>query len=106
MQSSDERFSRAAVKDDSVRSLEPEPSARITVRVEGSVGGQRIDRGAEVELLDEAIVFAWHQAAPWTVSLDGVDGVSCKTRECTIHLTGGDALTLTGSEQVRTLATQ
>ena len=86
--------------------MESGAGSRVTVRVEGTIGGQRIDRGAEVELQDDALVFAWHQASPWRVSLDGIDGVDCKTRECTLYLATGEVLTLTGSEQVRMLATE
>ncbi|MEO7521020.1 MAG: hypothetical protein ABIW79_04315 [Gemmatimonas sp.] len=104
MQFSDEGKRGGLVVMDDTRSFEPDAGIRITVRVEGTVGGQRIDRGAEVELLDDALVIAWHQAAPWNVSLDGIDGVDYRTRECTIYLARGDALTLTGSEEVRALA--
>lgn len=83
-----------------------DPGARLTVRVEGNVGGQRIDRGAEVEIADDALVFSWHQAAPWRVSLDGIDGVDAKARECTLYLANGGSLTLTGSEAVRALAAE
>ena len=92
--------------DERTPTMESGASARVTVRVEGTVGEQRIDRGAEVELQDDAIVFAWHQAAPWRVSLEGLDGVDYKTRECSLYLANGDVLTLTGSEQVRMLAAE
>ncbi|MES2523690.1 MAG: hypothetical protein V4617_13375 [Gemmatimonadota bacterium] len=79
-------------------------SLRATVRVMGLVRGQSIDKGAEVELQRDALVIAWHEASPWRMMLDGVDGVMHTVRECTIYLHGGDVLELTGDDRMRLLA--
>lgn len=107
MPSSDDPVGAGArVSDDYARPAAPDAGTRLTVRVEGTIGGQRIDRGAEVEMADDALVVAWHQAAPWRVSLDGIDGVDFKARECTLYLANGGSLVLTGSEAVRALAAE
>lgn len=79
---------------------------RATVRVVGMVHGTSIDKGAEADLQPDALVLAWHEASPWRISLDGVDGVVHRARECTLYLAGGDVLELTGDDRVRTLAVQ
>lgn len=78
-----------------------------TVRVVGLVRGRNIDKGAEAELQQDALVLTWHEpAAPWRISLDGIDGVVYRTRESTLYLAHGDVLELTGDDRVRTMALQ
>lgn len=79
---------------------------RATVRVVGLVRGATIDNGAEAQLQDDALVLDWFDAAPWSIALDGIDGVVHRTRECTVYLAGGDVLELTGDDGVRLLALQ
>lgn len=83
-----------------------EGNPRATARVVGLVRGSSIDKGAEVELQHDALLIAWHEAAPWRISFEGIDGVLYRTRECTVYLADGDVLELTGDERVRTLAIQ
>lgn len=84
-----------------------EGNPRATARVVGLVRGVSIDKGAEVELQQDAVVIVWHEpSAPWRISFEGIDGVLYRTRECTIYLAGGDVLELTGDERVRTMALQ
>ncbi len=78
-----------------------------TVRVVGLVRGRNIDKGAEAELQDDALVLTWHElAAPWRIALAGIDGVVYRTREATLYLADGDVLELTGDDRVRTMALQ
>lgn len=80
---------------------------QATVRVVGLVRGRTIDKGAEAELQPDALVLAWHeQAAPWRISLAGIDGVVHRTRDAMLYLNDGDVLELTGDDRVRTMALQ
>lgn len=78
---------------------------QATVRVVGLVRGRNIDMGAEAELQPDALVLTWHEpAAPWCISLAGIDGVVYRTRDATLYLNDGDVLELTGDDRVRTMA--
>lgn len=80
---------------------------QATVRVVGLVRGRNIDKGAEAELQQDALVLTWHEpAAPWRISLSGIDGVVHRTRDATLYLADGDVLELTGDDRVRTMALQ
>lgn len=80
---------------------------QATVRVVGLVRGHNIDKGAEAELTPEALVLTWHEpAAPWRISVEGIDGVVYRVRDCTLYLADGDVLELTGDDRVRTMALQ
>jgi len=84
----------------------PGESPRATAHVVGIVQGREIDAQAALELEDHALVILWTRAAPWRLSLDGIDGVSLGPAHLTLYLASGDVLELMGDEALRTLGAQ
>lgn len=81
-------------------------TSRADVAIIGMLRGRRVDGEATVELLADTLHVAWRDAAPWHLSLEGVDGVTFTATDLTLYLAGGDVLSLRGDDRVRTLALQ
>ena len=75
-------------------------------QVVGMVRGREIDRAARVSLDDQALVLAWHDATPWRLLLEGIDGIASGPSSLTVYLAGNDVLELSNDAQLRPLAAQ
>jgi hypothetical protein len=76
----------------------------IDVRVVGMVRGRELDSRARVSLHEHNVVLAWEHAAPWQLSLDGLDGVMPRASQLTLYLSSGDVLELGDNDALRTFA--
>ena len=74
------------------------------VRVVGMVRGREITRPARVSVEEQALVLAWHDAAPWQLAFDGLEGVQVSASVVTLYLRDHDVLELTGDDALRPVA--
>lgn len=74
------------------------------VRVVGMVRGREITRPARVSVEEQALVLAWHDAAPWQLAFDGLEGVQVSPTAVTLYLRDHDVLELTGDDALRPVA--
>ena len=78
------------------------PSDAFRVRVIGMVRGRELNAHAHISLSGNAVVLAWENAAPWSLDLDGIDGLMSRPEHLTLYLSSGDVLELSENELLRT----
>lgn len=78
----------------------PQPVSAVA-DVVGLVQGREVHAEAQLRLDADALTLAWHQAMPWVLAFDGLDGVRIGEREGTLYLEGHDLLELRGDEALR-----
>lgn len=70
------------------------PLAPVHAHIVGIVRGKEVDSDAVLELDGPTITIVWGRAAPWRLSLEGIDGVMVDHRHLTLYLRSGDVLDL------------
>jgi hypothetical protein len=88
----------------SPRSPEGGPAETVEVRVQGILRGREIDATAHLSIDGRALRFGWTRAAPWLLSLDGIDGISAGPAQLTLYLGTGDVLDVSGDASLHALA--
>jgi hypothetical protein len=73
------------------------------VRVMGIVRGRDIDRAARVSVEDDGVLLAWHDATPWRLAFDGIDGIASSASSLTLYLPDHDVLEVVGDDPLRLL---
>lgn len=74
------------------------PLPPVHAHVVGIVRGKEVDSDAVLEFDGPTITIVWARAAPWRLSLEGIDGVTVDARQLTLYLRSGDVLELRSSD--------